>query len=190
MRGIHHLHLRKRLSRALEPYPARTFWKRLLDKTVYVVGPQFVSKLVELKGREKGQEAYNQKVRELVRDFYSLTAAELGAFTESYFGTVKASVIENPTIDQIKVYINAGIPVVVPAAGQELGNPFYTGVGPLYHFIVLRGYDGENFITNDPGTRRGENYTFAQSVVMSAMGDWNDGDPANGAKRILIFEKK
>ena len=120
----------------------------------------------------------------------SLTAAELGAFTESYFGTVKASVIENPTIDQIKVYINAGIPVVVPAAGQELGNPFYTGVGPLYHFIVLRGYDGENFITNDPGTRRGENYTFAQSVVMSAMGDWNDGDPANGAKRILIFEKK
>ena len=38
MRGIHHLHLRKRLSRALEPYPARTFWKRLLDKTVYVVG--------------------------------------------------------------------------------------------------------------------------------------------------------
>lgn len=120
----------------------------------------------------------------------SLTAAELGSFAESYFTTVDAKVIEDPTIDEIKAYVHHGIPVIVPAAGRELGNPFYAGEGPLYHYFVIRGYDGDTFITNDPGTRRGENYTYAQSVIMSAMGDWNNGDPANGAKRILILEPK
>ena len=113
----------------------------------------------------------------------SVTVAELGTFTE-------ATVVDNPTIEQIKAYINAGIPVVVPARGRELGNPFYSGIGPLYHLFTIRGYDGENFITNDPGTRRGENYVYPQSVIMNTMADWNNGDVATGAKRILILEKK
>ena len=120
----------------------------------------------------------------------SLTAAELGSFAESYFASIDAKVIEDPTVGEIKGYVQKGVPVIVPAAGRELGNPFYAGEGPLYHYFVIRGYDGDSFITNDPGTRRGENYTYAQSVIMSAMGDWNDGDPANGAKRILILEPK
>mgnify|MGYP001612382710 FL=1 len=33
-----HLHVRKRISKFLEPYPARTALKRLLDKAVYAVG--------------------------------------------------------------------------------------------------------------------------------------------------------
>lgn len=120
----------------------------------------------------------------------SLTAAELGAFAETYFTNLDAKVIEDPTIDEIKEYVRQGVPVIVPAAGRELGNPFYAGQGPLYHYFVIRGYDGDNFITNDPGTRRGENYTYAQSTIMSAMGDWNNGDPATGANRILILEPK
>ncbi len=120
----------------------------------------------------------------------SVTVAELGAFAESFFPGIKATVIDNPTIQQIKAYINAGTPVVVPARGRELGNPFYSGLGPLYHLFTIRGYDGDNFITNDPGTRRGENYVYPQSVIMSTMADWNNGDVANGAKRILILEKK
>lgn len=35
---LHHLHVRKRHSHSLEPYPARTQWKRWLDKTVYAAG--------------------------------------------------------------------------------------------------------------------------------------------------------
>ena len=33
-----HLHLRKRISKGLEPYPARSSWKRVLDKVIYAVG--------------------------------------------------------------------------------------------------------------------------------------------------------
>src|SRR3989344_1265738 len=35
---LHHLHIRKRLSKSLEPYPARSGWKRLLDKLILVAG--------------------------------------------------------------------------------------------------------------------------------------------------------
>ncbi len=35
---MRHLHLRKRITKNLEPYPARTALKRLLDKIVYGVG--------------------------------------------------------------------------------------------------------------------------------------------------------
>lgn len=120
----------------------------------------------------------------------SLTASELGAFVEMYAPTLHATVIDDPSIDEIKAYVARGIPVIVPAAGRELGNPFFSGEGPLYHYFVIRGFDGTDFITNDPGTRHGENYVYAQSVIMSAMGDWNDGDPANGAARILVLEPR
>lgn len=33
-----HLHLRKRITKSLEPYPARSSWKRALDTMVYGVG--------------------------------------------------------------------------------------------------------------------------------------------------------
>lgn len=35
---FHHLHLRKRISKSLEPYPARSAWKRLLDRVVFAAG--------------------------------------------------------------------------------------------------------------------------------------------------------
>jgi uncharacterized protein with PQ loop repeat len=35
---MHHWHIRKRMSRALEPYPARRFWMRMLDWLIYSVG--------------------------------------------------------------------------------------------------------------------------------------------------------
>ncbi len=120
----------------------------------------------------------------------SLTVAELGKFAENFYPILQSTIINNPTIDQIKTYIHDGFPVLVPVAGRQMGNPFYAGDGPLYHYVVIRGYDGQNFITNDPGTRRGENYIYSQSVIMDAMGDWNGGDPVNGEKRILILRLK
>lgn len=117
----------------------------------------------------------------------NLSILKFGTFAESY-ASMKATAINDPTIDQIKAFISEGIPVFVPVATEKMNNEFYLNDAAPYHYVVIRGYDGENFITNDPGTRHGENYSYAQSVIMDAMGDWNDGDPATGVKRILILE--
>lgn len=38
MHGFHHLRKRVRMTRGLEPYPARSSWKRYLDYLMYGVG--------------------------------------------------------------------------------------------------------------------------------------------------------
>ncbi len=92
----------------------------------------------------------------------------------------------DPTVEEIKAEIAAGRPVIVPAAGKLLGNPFFSGDGPLYHMFVIKGYTENAFIVNDPGTRNGESFVYDIDVIMNAMGDWNGGSPESGAK-VVIF---
>lgn len=113
------------------------------------------------------------------------TAEETASIIDAFYG-LSVLVMVDPTVESIKEEVAAGRPVIVPAAGQELGNPNFTGAGPLYHMLVIKGYTENTFITNDPGTRNGENYVYDIDVLMSAIGDWNNGDPANGAEKVIF----
>jgi len=119
--------------------------------------------------------------------FKDTTADQTAIFTSQLYGYSRVDVIENPTVQDIKAHIAAGRPVIVPAAGQQLGNPYFTQPGPLYHMLVVRGYTQTGFITNDPGTRHGEGYVYRFDVLMRAMHDWNGGDVQNGKKVILVI---
>lgn len=120
--------------------------------------------------------------------FYKDTNAEQTALLiEAYF-QLTAELVEYPTITQIQQAIVDGHPVIVPAAGRELGNPNFTGVGPLYHMFVIKGYTADGFITNDPGTRLGADYFYPYDTVMNALHDWNGGDVANGAKVVIVVK--
>lgn len=123
--------------------------------------------------------------------FYKDTTAEQTAdLMKSYWGYDRVDVIENPTALQIKEHIAAGRPVIVPSAGRQLGNPNFKAPGPLYHMLVIRGYTKTEFITNDVGTRKGENYRYSIETIMNALHDWNGGDVDNGAKRIIVAYPK
>lgn len=104
--------------------------------------------------------------------YYDTTAAETAEVAAGVYD-LKVELFEEPTIDDIKRAVASGRLVILPAAGRELGNPNFTPPGPIYHNLVIRGYtkDGK-FITNDPGTRKGEAYVYDQAVVMAAIHDW------------------
>lgn len=123
----------------------------------------------------------------LFGDYLDTTAEQTATLIEQMYGYERVELIVNPTVEQIKEQVAAGRPVIVPAAGQELHNPYFTQPGPLYHMYVIRGYTPKGFITNDPGTRRGEGYTYSYDTVMSTMHDWNEGDVANGQKIIIVI---
>lgn len=116
----------------------------------------------------------------------SISAAQFVAFADAYNAT-RVRIIEDPSVDDLKALLAAGNPILVPAYGRKLGNPFFTGEGPLYHMLVLRGYTPTMFITNDPGTRHGENYQYSYDVLMQAIGDW-DGDSPDAGARVMVIE--
>lgn len=120
--------------------------------------------------------------------FESTTIEETARIIEEELN-LKSEVINNPNPDDIKSAIAQNKLVVVPASGRALENPFFKQPGPIYHMLLIKGYTADQFITNDPGTKRGENYPYNIDTIMEANHDWNGGDVPRGNKVMLIVYK-
>lgn len=96
---------------------------------------------------------------------------------KDYFGYKNAFLRYDITVEDIKKELAEGNVVIVPVDGRTLKNPFYTQSGPERHKILIKGYDDttQEFITNDPGTRRGEGYRYGYSVLERALADYLTG---------------
>jgi len=117
-----------------------------------------------------------------------LTVKELVAVATDYLKLETGRIITSPTISQLKAELEQGRPIIVPAAGRELKNPYFTPPGPIYHMLVIKGYDDTGFITNDPGTRRGESYHYPYDRFMNAIHDWDSTNILNGQKGVVVFD--
>ena len=115
------------------------------------------------------------------------TVAETAKLVEEFYD-LNTEVIYDWTWDDVKQALAQGYPVILPAAGRELGNPNFTAPGPIYHMLVIKGYTADQVITNDPGTRRGADYTYSYDTLMSANHDWDPDNIDNGVKAILIIK--
>ena len=120
-----------------------------------------------------------------------LTAAETQEVLRAYF-EIDSELVYEPTIEDIQKALDAKSLVIVPAAGRLLENPYFTPPGPLYHMFVITGYDNEQkeFITNDPGTRRGDGFRYSYQNIMESIHDWNGGDVLNGQKVMIVVPKQ
>lgn len=115
------------------------------------------------------------------------TAAQVVTLIESQDAPIEAELLKNPSVDDIKEVLNEGGLVIVPAAGRQLKNPYFQTPGPIYHMLVVRGYTDDGYvITNDPGTKRGEQFVYKWETLMNAIHDWNGGDVENGAKVVVV----
>jgi len=127
---------------------------------------------------------YENKTR---GDYKDTDAQETAAILRGYFGYKDVRVLPFKTSDDIKNIVGRGYPVIIPFSGKDLKNPNYRNGGPLYHMLVVKGYtDNGIFITGDPGTRKGEDYTYPFQRIVDAAHDWNGGDVANGAKLMIV----
>jgi predicted small lipoprotein YifL len=123
------------------------------------------------------------------------TVEQTAEIADQHLNYRSYEIVSDPSAEDIKGYLAAGYPVVAPFAGRYLGNPYFTGEGPVYHMLVIRGYDAKGrFITNDVGTRHGESFVYSEQTIMTALHDWHDDaetDPEgilNGKKVILVLK--
>lgn len=90
--------------------------------------------------------------------------------------------------------LEKGKVVLTPMDGRALKNPNFTGAGPERHMILIKGYDYQTkeFITNDPGTRNGENYRYSEKIIFGAIRNYKTGHklPFGPLKREMIVVSK
>jgi len=150
-----------------------------------------------LRGEPITAEIMDQEILALVKkeneEFgYSadVTMAELAEIAEKAYG-YDTQLLYEFTVDDMKRILAEGNPIIIPLAGRNLQNPYYSGEGPWYHVLVVTGYDGKNFITNDVGTKHGEGYKYPYARIYNNIHDWNMAkeDIENGKKVILVVKK-
>ena len=136
-----------------------------------------------------GDEEINKLVQWETENSYgpSITLKELSQVAKNYYLIAGARIETNVTVDKIKSEIAAGKPVIIPAAGKVLPNPNFSNGGPNYHMLVVKGYDSQNFITNDPGTRKGEGFVYKYNDLINSIHDWDENNILNGQKAYLVF---
>lgn len=118
----------------------------------------------------------------------SITLRELSKIASDHYSISGGRVAIDFTIDDLKKEIVAGRPVIIPASGKDLPNPNFRNGGPNYHMLVVTGYDEDEFITNDPGTKNGEGYRYKYGDLYDAVHDWDPGNISNGQKAYLVFD--
>lgn len=139
-----------------------------------------------LQGREFGTAREREvEIRRMTReekryfrkDSYDLSALDISVLAQKYFPEMRISLVKNVTTDDMKKALSEGNILIIPANGRKLHNPNFTAPGPLYHTLLIRGFDPvtDEFITNDSGTRRGSAYRYPSDIVFSAMQDYETG---------------
>jgi hypothetical protein len=95
---------------------------------------------------------------------------------KQYFELAETQVVYDFDLDELKEAVMGGL-VIVPTNGRALGNPNFTAPGPLQHMLVIKGYDMtiKEFITNDPGTRKGEGYRYPEEILYAAIREYPTG---------------
>ena len=125
---------------------------------------------------------------------FDLDTRKMLVLMSDYYGFSAAEIKEISFPDDIAGELSKGHILIAPAAGRLLKNPYFTPPGPVYHCIVITGYDSEKkmFITNDPGTKRGKNFAYPYSRLFNAIHDWT-GTPAtllNGKKNVIVVRRE
>lgn len=129
------------------------------------------------------------------------TAEETAQMIRGYYG-LEAKVVSNYTLQNIKDELNSHHAVILPVNGRQIGNPNYKQPGPIYHMLVIRGYSDAALgvgaptgasehstilITNDSGTRKGQNYPYTFETLYNAAADWDHNtNTIDQNKKVMI----
>jgi hypothetical protein len=105
---------------------------------------------------------------------------------QSNFG-YESIIHDSPSFEDIQNILDQGHLIIAPFAGKLLKNPNFKNGGPVYHMLVIKGYDADKMqiVTHDVGTRNGANYVYSWDIIQNALHDWHDDDILLGTPRII-----
>ena len=109
---------------------------------------------------------------------------------KDYFKYPNAALKTNATKQDIINELKKGNVIIAPMNGQALHNPNFVQPGPKHHMLLIKGYDPvkDIFITNDPGTRKGNSYIYPTDLLYNAIRDYQTGihQPDSSTEKTII----
>ena len=175
---------------AFAPQAPFALWDELHEEACEEAAMIIAAK--HLKGEKLDKEIMEREIIDLVEwqkknlgKWKDTTAKETAGILKDYFN-LSAELLPRPKADDIKKELVQNKLVIVPTAGRMLDNPYFSGQGPLYHMLVVRGYDPTHFITNDPGTKRGEKFLYTYTNLLGSIHDWNNGNVNDGERVVIV----
>lgn len=129
---------------------------------------------------KQGIEALASYQKKLYGHSVDTSIDDTATLLQDFFSVTTGEVRRGVTVLDIKEALAAHKIVIVPTDGRKLKNPNFKQPGPARHMLVLIGYDEvtEEFVTNDPGTRKGEGYRYDQTLLYNAILDYVTGQHA------------
>lgn len=169
-------------------------WQDACEEAAIIMAMRYI------KGEPLSKTLGNQEILDLVDSqikkyggHYDLNAEQIAKLIADYYNFRKIEVRYDIKVEDIKRELASGHAVIAPMAGRLLGNPYYTALGPVYHNILFKGYNDQTgeFITNDAGTKRGNNYRYEYRVAFAAIHDWmgNKNTIRQGKKVMIVILK-
>ena len=102
-------------------------------------------------------------------DHHDIYAEEFVDFASKFYKIDKSKfkLKHEATIKDIKRAITKGHPVIIGVDSTKLNNPYYAYEG--YHMLLVKGYTKDKIITNDNGTRHGEDFSYTNESFQAAI---------------------
>ena len=119
-------------------------------------------------------------------DYKDTNAAQIARFLKEYLG-LDSKVYTDPSFEDVRTILERGHFILMPFDGKLIGNPNYKNGGPVYHVMVLKGFKvgaSQKIITEDVGTRNGEDYVYPWSTLQNAMHEF--AVPMSRGAKVMI----
>ncbi|MFC1616168.1 S-layer homology domain-containing protein [Patescibacteria group bacterium] len=153
----------------------------------------------------KGENLNLDQAKEIILDISQFQTTKYGTahdtsakdtldwIIKDYFNYQDAELRLISSVQEIKMELYKGNLVIAPMNGKKLPNPYFSPPGPLQHMLLIKGYDDQTqeFITNEPGTRFGENFRYSIKTMQEAIYDYESGEnsylPSEQRRNIIII---
>ncbi len=148
-----------------------------------------------IRNKSMSREAFRDELLDIVSwqknrfwYFENTTVKETSIILKEYYDFSDFLIIDNPSIDDIKMHINNNSIVIAPLYGKYL-NPHFVSWGPTYHFVVIKWYTPNSFITHDVWTKYWADYSYDIEELYSRIHDYNSWDIKNWDKKIIVLKR-
>ncbi len=167
-------------------------WQNACEETSIIMVSNFFS----------GDEISIAQARQQILDVFKLKNDEFGRSKDESMALIAevvngadlgwtARVVDKPSLEDLKQEVAANRPIIVPVDARQLTGTDYAG-DVNYHVMVISGYDDAagQFIVQDPGTSRGEDFRYGYADLYEAIHDYLQRDQASGVKRVIFTSPK